>query len=181
MFNNTCAHDCGQPCLHCTSTAYCGYHTKSLNTDGMHSSKLTVINVEFSVPRVVTSTLRDQRSFTVTTETSWRNLALNRPPIPQTTHTCDQSSVGVFVQTSRHTKRMRQTEGAERLFVHPFTPKRKDRRPVTQHLRTSLHTNVWRLMIVVVWAQRRATRACHDMHFQLKSGDLLITLKHKNW
>ena len=28
VFNNTCAHDCGQPCLHCTSTAYCGYHKK---------------------------------------------------------------------------------------------------------------------------------------------------------
>ena len=24
VFNNTSAHDCGQPCLHCTSTAYCG-------------------------------------------------------------------------------------------------------------------------------------------------------------
>ena len=40
------------------STAYCGYHTKSLNTDDTQSSNSTVTNVEFSAPRVVTSTLR---------------------------------------------------------------------------------------------------------------------------
>ena len=94
VFNNTSAHDHGQPSLHCTSTAYCGYHTKSLNTDGMHSSKLTVINVEFSVPRFVTSTLRDQRSFTVTTETSLRNLAPAHPS--NTTHIVINRPSGSF-------------------------------------------------------------------------------------
>ena len=53
---------------------------------------------------------------------------------------------------------MPQTEEMERLFVHPFTPKPKDGRPMTQHLRTSLHTNVWRSMILVVWAQRVVSR-----------------------
>ena len=38
-------------------------------------------------------------------------------------------------------------------------------------------------MIVVVWAQRVVQlRVSHEnMNYQLKCGDLLHTLKHKNW
>ena len=43
---------------HTARTVHSGYHRKILNTDGTHSSKLTVINVKFNFPRVLTSTLR---------------------------------------------------------------------------------------------------------------------------
>ena len=77
---------------------------------------------------------------------------------------------------------MPQTEEMERLFVHPFTPKPKDGRPVAQNARTPPgHERFAFDDPRRLGTTRRATRACHDMHYQLKSGDSLLTLKHKNW
>ena len=82
------------------NTAHCRYHRKNINTDGMHPSRLTVINVEFIVPRVLSSTLRVTLSRSKNIQHHNRNFLAkpcSQPPAPQTPHTCDQSSVCVRV------------------------------------------------------------------------------------
>ena len=63
------------------------------------------------------------------------------------------------------------------------TPKPKDGRPATQHVRTPPgHERFAFDDRRLLGTTRRATRAGHDnMTFQLKLGDKLLTFKHENW
>ena len=152
-------------------TARCGYHRNNLNTGGMHSSKLTEINVEFNIPRVVNSTLRATLSRSNNMHRHNRNFLAkpcSQPPAPQTPHTCDQSSVASMFKPCGTLGGCLKLK--KRSAWRPFTPKPTDGRQVHN---ITLDTKVFRSMIVV-WAQR--VWLVTIMNFQLTRGDLLHTL-----
>ena len=132
----------------------------------MHSSNLTVISVEFSVPRVVTSTLRatlnDSSTFNATTETSWRNRC-SQPPTAQTPHTCDQSSVRLHVQNRAATLRkcLKLKQRSASLFTHSLQNP-KEGRPATQHVRTQPGHEGFAFDDRRLGTTRRATLSSHE-------------------
>ena len=138
-------------------TARRGYHRNNLNTSGMHSSKLTERNVEFNVPRVLTSTLRATLSRSNNMHRHNRNFLAkpcSQPPAPQTPHTCDQSSVAsMFKPCGTLGGCLKLKKRSAWLFGHSLQNQQTDDK---WHNMCAHHlvTKVFRSMILVVWAQR---------------------------
>ena len=113
-------------------TAHCGYHkkksqyrrhaVKQLNGDKRRVQCSSCCDLNAShIPELIKQLSTPQQKLPGET---WLSTA--RPSLKHHTH-CDQSSVGVFVGTLRHTKRMPQTEKRSAwLFTHSLQNNRHD-------------------------------------------------------